>query len=96
MRLTENEKKELLSNYSGQTSDNLLIYLRRHFPVIEIKHSWKEEPVKFIKVEDKIRPLDSNKKYLVGYITSILEQEWVSLGIPVIRRTVKKYLDGIK
>lgn len=96
MRLTENEKKELLSNYSGQTSNNLLLHLRRHYPVVDIEHTWMDKPVKFIKVGDKVRPLDNNKKYLVSYITNILENEWISLGIPVIRKTVKKYLDGIK
>ena len=37
MRITEEEKKEIMSKYDGNTSDELLTYLKRHFHVIEIK-----------------------------------------------------------
>jgi hypothetical protein len=39
--------------------------------------------------------LERNKKYLVGKLFSYLESEWVHLGEPTLRRTIKKYLDGI-
>ena len=96
MRLTEREKQEIFVKYSGGTSDSLLTHLKRHYTVHEHYFSWSSEPEKYIKVGDKIRPLRDNKKYLVNLISSILEDEWVSLGIPTIRKTVKKYLDGIK
>ena len=35
------------------------------------------------------------KKYLVGKISDIVQNQWISLGDKVIRRTVKKYIDGI-
>jgi hypothetical protein len=62
------EKKSVLSKYSGDTSDDLLLHLKRHFPVTEIKHDWMEEPIKFIKIDDKTRLLKNNKKYLVSKI----------------------------
>ena len=40
MRITEAEKKEIMSKYDGNTSDELLTHLKRHFPVIEIKLDW--------------------------------------------------------
>ena len=95
MRLTENEKKEILSKYSGDTSDDLMTHLKRHFPAHETHLDWMETPLKFIVIHDKVRPLDSNKKYLVNHISKLLEDKWIHLGIPKIRKTVKKYLDAI-
>jgi hypothetical protein len=96
MMITEQEKKELLSKYSGDTSDELLTYLKRHFPVTEIDYDWMTEPLSFIQIDDKSRLIKNNKKYLVGSIYSLVENNWISLGEKKIRRTIKKYLDGIK
>jgi hypothetical protein len=96
MRLTEEEKKELMSKYSGDTSDELLNHLKRHFPVTEIRYDWMVEPVLFIQVDDKSRLVKNNKKYLVGVIYNLVENDWISLGEKKIRRTIKKYLDGIQ
>lgn len=96
MFISEEERKEILSKYGDDTSDELLVHLKRHFPVHEHKVGWSEKPTKYIQIEDKIRPLLDNKKYLVSKISSLVEEEWMSLGVPKIRRTVKKYLDGIK
>ena len=95
MYLSIQEKKEYLSKYDGKISDELFNHLRRHYPVSEYKYDWMKEPLKFILVDDKTRMLKDNKKYLVGYISNILESEWSSLGTPTIRRTVKKYIDSV-
>lgn len=94
MRISEQEKKDILSKYSDDTSDELLNHLKRHFPVTEVD-SFFGNKYKFIKVDDKSRPLYANKKYLVSKISSLVEDEWASLGTQMIRRTVKKYLDGV-
>ncbi len=96
MLITEEERKEILSKYKDDTSDELLTYLKRHFPVHEFKGSFMSTPIKFIQIDDKQRPLTGNKKFLVSKLSNIVEEEWISLGVPKIRRTVKKYLDGIK
>jgi hypothetical protein len=95
MKITEEEKKDIMSKYEGTTSDELLTYLKRHFPVHEIKLDWMENPVKQISIDHKTYMLERNKKYLVGKLFSYLESEWVHLGEPTLRRTIKKYLDGI-
>jgi hypothetical protein len=95
MRITEEEKKEIMSKYDGNTSDELLTHLKRHFPVIEIKLDWMEKPLKQISIDYKIYMLEHNKKYLVGKLFNYLESDWVHLGEPTLRRTIKKYLDGI-
>lgn len=96
MMISEQEKKELFLKYSGDTSDELLNHLKRHFPVTEVKHDWMNEPIKFIQVEDKTRNLQNNKKFLVSVIYNVVESQWISTGEKKIRRTIKKYLDGIK
>jgi len=95
MRITEQERKDILSKYGEDTSDDLLTYLKRHFPTHEINLEWMKTPAKFIQIDDKTRPLLGNKKYLVGKIFQLVEKEWVALGEQKIRRTIKKYLDGV-
>ena len=96
MKLTEQEKKDILSKYQDDTSNELLLHLKRHFPVSEVKLDWMKEPIKFIQVNDKTRHFENNKKYLVNAIHNVVENDWISLGEKKIRRTIKKYLDGIK
>ena len=95
MRITEEEKKEIMSKYEGTTSNELLNYLKRHFPVSEFKFDWMEKPIKQLSIDYKTYTVNSNKKYLVGKLFNYLESDWVHLGEPVIRRTIKKYIDGI-
>ena len=92
--ITEEEKKEILKKYQNDTSDELLTHLKRHFPTGET-HMQGWEPAKYVVVDDKLRYLKGNKKYLVSKISGMVESEWIHLGDQVIRRTVKKYIDGI-
>lgn len=95
MRLTEEEKKQILSKYVDDTSDELLNHLKRHFPVHEVNFDWMKQPIKLMQIDDRTTSLSSNKKYLVGKIYHIVEDDWSSLGEQKIRRTIKKYLDGV-
>jgi hypothetical protein len=54
-----------------------------------------EKPLKQISIDYKTYMLEHNKKYLVGKLFNYLESDWVHLGEPTLRRTIKKYLDGI-
>ena len=95
MFISEEEKKEILSKYQDDTSEKLLTYLKRNFPVGQVSIEWMEKPNKYIVIDDKTRFLDGNKKYLVNKLAAMLETEWVHLGEKVIRRTIKKFIDGI-
>ena len=95
MMITEEERKEIMSKYSGNTSDELLTYLKRNFPAYEYKTVWMETPWKQISIDSKSYILKGNKKYLVGKISNYIEDEWIHLPVEVRRRTVKKYIDGI-
>lgn len=92
--ITEEEKKEILKKYQNDTSNELLTHLKRHFPSGET-HIEGWEPAKYVMVDDKLRYLKGNKKFLVGKISDMLGNEWIHLGDQIIRRTVKKYIDGI-
>ena len=96
MIISEEEKKEILSKYQENISNELLNYLKRHFPVHEHKFEWMEKPFKQISIDHKLYTLEGNKKYLVGKLYSYLQSDWVSLDERTIRRTIKKYIDGIK
>ena len=94
MKLTENEKKEILSKYDGTTSDELLNHLKRNFPVVDFKFDWMNKPIKQMLIDDKLYLIDNNKKYLVNKLSSFLEDDWVHLDRQVFRRTLKKFIDG--
>ena len=93
--ISEQERKQILSKYSDNTSDKLLTYLKRNFPIYEYKLEWMEKPWKQISIDSKSYMLDKNKKFLVNRISSYIEDEWIHLPTEVRRRTVKKYIDGI-
>ena len=94
MNISESQKKEILSKYIGNTSDELLTHLKRNFPVSELKFDWMSNPIKQIYIDDKLYHIEDNKKYLVGKLVNYLEDEWTHLDNSVLRRTVKKFLDG--
>mgnify|MGYP006267161589 CR=1 FL=1 len=94
MKLTENEKKEILSKYDGTTSDELLNHLKRNFPVVDFKLDWMEKPIKQMLIDDKLYLIDNNKKYLVNKLSNFLEDGWTYLDPQVFRRTIKKFIDG--
>ena len=93
--ISEQERKEILSKYSGNTSNELLTYLKRNFPVHEYKLEWMEKPWKQISIDSKSYMLNKHKKFLVSKISSYIEDEWIHLPVEIRRRTVKKYIDGI-
>jgi hypothetical protein len=94
MKLTEAEKKEILSKYQDTTSNELLNHLKRNFPVSEFKFDWMDNPIKRILIDDKLYIIKDNKKSLVNRLSNYVEDEWTHLDKSVLRRTVKKYIDG--
>jgi len=101
--ITEAEKEDILSKYKDNTEDRLLTYLRRNFPVSTVNQprynpetdDYKDVKVPFILVDDRVRYVESNKKYLVNKIFTTLEGEFMDVSNDIKRRTIKKYLDMI-
>jgi hypothetical protein len=96
MILSEQEKEDIRKKYEGNYSNEILVHLRRNYPVYEFKNKFMDSPVKQILVDDKLYMLSQNKKYLVNKISSILEDTITSVEKPILRRTVKYYLDMLK
>ena len=95
MRLTEQEKKDILSKYSDDTSNELLLHLKRNFPVYETTLSFNDNTIKLMVINDKSMLVKGNKKNIVNRISRLIEDEWSHLGDQKLRRTIKKYIDGI-
>jgi len=95
MKLTEQEKKDLRSEKNSGTSQDLFNYLRRNFRYYDINFDWMTKPIRNVVVDDKSYSLYENKKYLTEKIFSYVESDWGHLGVPIVRRTIKKYLDAI-
>ena len=74
MILTEEEKKQILSKYDGNTSNELLTYLKRNFPVSEIKFDWMNKPIKQMMVDDKMYNIEYKKKYFMCIIDAVYTQ----------------------
>jgi hypothetical protein len=96
MILTEQEKEDIRKKYEGNYSNEILIHLRRNYPVYEFKGKFMESPFKQILVDDKLYALSQSKKYLVNKISSVIEEIFPSVEKPILRRTVKFYLDMLR
>lgn len=91
MILSEEEKNDIKSQYeSDEISDALMIHLRRHFPLKEIKIG--ERIIKYIFIDDKMRPLVDNKKSLTNSLYWEIIDKFRGIPESILRRTIKRYL----
>jgi hypothetical protein len=96
MKLTEEEKKDYMSKYDdSETSQELLNYLKRNYPTYTLDMEFMKEPQIMISIYGKSYFIRNNKKFLVGKIYFLVEDIFTSLDKSVIRRTIKKFIDGI-
>lgn len=96
--ITETQKEEILSNLNGGYDKDIMIYLRRNYPISKMEV--KEFPSlsgNRIFIDDRTYPIEDNKKRLVNIILyEIVDIFFQDKGIPMIRKTIKKYLDEAK
>ena len=93
MFISEEEKRDILSKYEDNTSDEFLRHLKRVYPV-ETQEIFDNKIIHFITIDGKRKILTGNKKSMVNKIASIEEDSWGNIGKDVLRRTIKKYIDG--
>lgn len=90
--ISESDKNKILNKYSGDTSDEVFNFLRRHYP----KKTTKSEHFTFdyIFIDDKVRHLGS-KKEITNRLFNEIESldKFQNIDTSVIRRTIKMYLD---
>jgi len=93
MRLSEQEREDILKKYDDNTSEDVLRHLRRNFPISSSVIDIGGFTANMITVGDKSYWIQGYKKFLVNKIFNLIEDKFVDVDKPTIRRTVKKYLD---
>lgn len=93
MRLTHQEKLKLLESLSDEISEELLCFLKRRYSVTIISNEFSNEPRKLIDINGKFNYLESNKKNITNKICNLVEDRWIFLGTPKIRKTIKYFLN---
>lgn len=92
MILSEQEKEDIRSQYeSDEISDALMIHLRRHYPVKSIESQYLGK-WNYIFIDDKMRPLNGNKKNLTNLLYWEIINKFKGIPEPILRRTIKRYL----
>lgn len=91
--ITEEEKKEIINKYLDNTDKNVLIHLKRNFPIFTEKLENFENPFKFILIDGKTKNLNQSKSFLVNKIYNIISDNFPNLDESIIRRTIKYYID---
>jgi hypothetical protein len=99
----ESEKNDILAKYNDNTSDRLLTYLRRNYPIYFVNmprydaetDDYKEIKVPMVVIDDKSIFVEDNKKRIVNKISFMLEDEFMDISSEIKRRTIKKYIDMI-
>lgn len=94
MFISESEREEILSKYFGNTSDEVLKYMKRRFPIKSVKLDWMDKPIIQMLVDDKLRLVQNNKKYLVNKIYSLISDDFSGVDERVLRRSIKMYIDA--
>jgi hypothetical protein len=96
MKLTKEEKEDILSKYNDDnTSKKFLIHLIRHYHIFESNfQDTLIKNLKFIVIDGKTRLLEGHKKTILNKIASIEKDNWPDIEESVLRRTIKKFLDG--
>lgn len=74
-------------------SEELLIYLRRNFNIVEHSLSFLQEPLKMIEINGKSYFLQGNKKFLVTKLYNMVTEKF-DIEEKIARRTIKMFLDG--
>lgn len=85
----------LFCESTSETSEELMAYLKTNFETGESSFFDGEKVKKWIVVDEKLRFLEGNKKYLVDKIYSEVKDDFKELAVAIIRRTIKRFLDNI-
>ena len=91
MILSEQEKNDIRSQYeSDEISNDVMIHLRRHYPLKEVQIG--PHLIKYLYVDDKMRPLINNKKSLTNRLYWEILDKFKGQTESILRLTIKRYL----
>ena len=100
--ITESEREEILNKYNeGNTDKQILLFLKRHFPIskpFENSKFFDQDFMKdriMIQIDDKLLSVNDNKKSLVNRLFNEIDEVFPGVDVSLKRRTIKKFVDLI-
>jgi len=100
--ITESEREEILNKYNDENTDKqILIFLKRHFPVSKpfVNSKFFDEDFMknriMIKIDDKLYSVNDNKKSLINRLFNEIDDAFPGVDVSLKRRTIKKFVDLI-
>ena len=77
------------------TSDELLLHLKENFNTYKLSLDFRQNPMKFIVVDNKSYKVEEDKTHLIERISDMVENYWLHLDKSTREKTVKKFLDDV-
>lgn len=94
--LTEDEKKEVLSNYFGEFNQKFYDFLKSNITVSSQTIDHFPKPFVLLYIDDKSRLLSTSKKSLVNKIIRTYEDDFPNIPESSLRLTAKKYVSDLR
>jgi len=96
--ITEEQKDEILSSLQDGINKDVYNHIKRRYPLYAIDPELGFTNVygkNRILIDDKLYHIKENKKRLVNIILYDIVEDFQAIGIPVLRKTIKKFLDDV-
>lgn len=94
--ITEEDKKEIKSQYQGEFDRKFYDFLKANIEVDDNYLDGIEKPFVLLYIDGKSRLLSNSKKYLVSVILNAYGDDFEKLSDATKRLTAKFYIDQIR
>lgn len=94
--LTEDDKKEVMSNYFGEFNQKFYNFLKGNITVESQQIDGIPKPFVLLYIDGKSRLLNNSKKYLVSKLVNTFSDDFPNVPESSLRLTAKKYIDELK
>jgi len=94
--LTEDDKKEVMSNYFGEFNQKFYDFLKANISVESQNIDNFSKPFVLLYIDGKSRLLNNSKKYLVSKIVNTFSDDFPNVTESSLRLTAKKFIDELK
>ena len=94
--LTEDDKKEVMSNYFGEFNQKFYDFLKANITVEAQQIDHFPKPFVLLYIDGKSRLLNNSKKYLVSKLVNTFSDDFSNVPESSLRLTAKKYIDELK
>ena len=94
--LTEDDKKEVMSNYFGEFNQKFYDFLKSNVTVSSQEMEGFRHPFVLLYIDGKSRMLNSSKKDLVNKIINTFSEDFPKVSESSLRLTAKKFISDLK